>query len=991
MTGSGSVGIDGNNYGIASTTTIFGAGFEPVDGARINPATVYQAVDLTRFAGREWLTERFDRFRARHRSGFFLVESAAGLGKTTFAAWISRERGYVSHLSEPSGPNTAAVVRRDLAAQLIPRWHLEGWAPEGMLPPASARPDWFAEILTAAARSRDELEPGTPIVLVIDGVDAVRNLDPEAGVGLPRTLPEGVYVLATARVGSRLYEHWSPFGFAVIHADDEANLRDMEIYLRRVADEREMRDRLAAAGMLSTELVGTLKSRCAGVWIYLHFVLDEIRSGRRRVDDLGSLPEDLWSYYAQSLERLRRDEPSWDLCYLPVLAVLAVAREPVPLDLVVELCPTARRSPIRRFLGETFQPFCHITPADPRTREPDRFQLYHASLRDFLLGERPEHPRPGNDAFCGELRDAAQRAHELIIDRYLSAWGGLRRGLPELAARPAPGLIDRGYGLRHIVEHLRLAGWHREIHRLLGCVRVGEDPDGRPVRQQLWFAIRDHADDHDGYLNDVELARGLALHTVGRKGDDRADLVGLSVQYSLILAGFNSLAESVSARFATVLVNAGIWSTSQALSHARRLPKAVDRARAYLFLLPQLDAAQRTAARRAALAAAAMIRDDLQQAELFIALAPHLDAAVIERDAIPFVCRHSRSGCRVVTLDALLAALPPERRPVVAGDLLEHANQTSDADARRDLLIGIAPHLPVAKALSAGDLAWGMGDSLSRAVMAVALSAHLPDERERAEIAVAAITAARTLRDPAKATNTLLQLAPRTTEDTLPALADGAFRLSDEPGWSLVAQRSGQQLGARGVEQLMATMFPVAGSPEWVAALENLAPRLEPESLHRLVGDAAGLPPVARARMMESLAPVLPESLYGLAVEAARGVADPQIRMVLEHGGSRPPDDEALRAIRAAFAATRTLNDDAARSQCAAALWEVSGRIGPRGLSLFDDVAGWLPDASDEMALGTRTEALRRLQAEARNIGLLGPAAVRAAIAAVEQVAEWFP
>ena len=38
-----------------------------------------------------------------------------------------------------------------------------------------------------------------------------------------------------------------------------------------------------------------------GVWIYLRYVLDELREGYRSIDDIDSLPGDLFSYYAESL------------------------------------------------------------------------------------------------------------------------------------------------------------------------------------------------------------------------------------------------------------------------------------------------------------------------------------------------------------------------------------------------------------------------------------------------------------------------------------------------------------------------------------------------------------------------------------------------------------------------------------------------------------------------------------------------------------------
>lgn len=72
-----------------------------------------------------------------------------------------------------------------------------------------------------------------------------------------------------------------------------------------------------------------------------------------------------------------------------------------------------------------------------------------------------------------------------------------------------------------------------------------------------------------------------------------------------------------------------------------------------------------------------------------------------------------------------------------------------------------------------------------------------------------------------------------------------------------------------------------------------------------------------------------------------------------------------------------------------ATLDALADRLDPASMRHLVAVAGglWLPAGSEVMALGTRPA----LQFEARNAGLLGPAAVRAVTTAVERVAEWFP
>ena len=74
---------------------------------------------------------------------------------------------------------------------------------------------------------------------------------------------------------------------------------------------------------------------CAGVWIYLRYVLDEIRDGIRNPRSVGDLPGDLAGFYAEQVDRWRgaaEDETAqrrWEQVRLPLLGVLGAARAPL--------------------------------------------------------------------------------------------------------------------------------------------------------------------------------------------------------------------------------------------------------------------------------------------------------------------------------------------------------------------------------------------------------------------------------------------------------------------------------------------------------------------------------------------------------------------------------------------------------------------------------------------------------------------------------------
>ena len=140
-----------------------------------------------------------DRFIAEHPCGYVFVEAEAGLGKTAFAAWLVKTRGYLSHFSRYSGGGSVQVALANLSAQLIREFGLDDQAPGGMLPEWAQTPGGFESLLAAAADRAHER--GRSIVLVVDGLDEADAPADGLPFGLPSLLPDGVYVVATYRIG----------------------------------------------------------------------------------------------------------------------------------------------------------------------------------------------------------------------------------------------------------------------------------------------------------------------------------------------------------------------------------------------------------------------------------------------------------------------------------------------------------------------------------------------------------------------------------------------------------------------------------------------------------------------------------------------------------------------------------------------------------------------------------------------------------------------
>jgi hypothetical protein len=162
----------------------------PLAVAVKDPRPVFTAAGVDAFTGRKWLAGEVDSFMAHNPCGYVFVEAEAGLGKTAFAAWLVKTRGYISHFSRYSGGGSVRVALANLSAQLITGFGMDDQAPDGMLPEWAQTPSGFESLLVAAAGRAHERR--CAVVLVVDGLDEADT--PEEGLpwGLPSLLPDGV-------------------------------------------------------------------------------------------------------------------------------------------------------------------------------------------------------------------------------------------------------------------------------------------------------------------------------------------------------------------------------------------------------------------------------------------------------------------------------------------------------------------------------------------------------------------------------------------------------------------------------------------------------------------------------------------------------------------------------------------------------------------------------------------------------------------------------
>ncbi|MGI5214945.1 hypothetical protein [Plantactinospora sp. CA-290183] len=413
--------------------------FDRVHDAIFDPTPLAEQLDVARFVGRTGLIARIDECVAGQDRGYVVIRGEAGVGKSALAAHLVWTRPCVFHFTRLDGGARSPVeARKSLAAQLIGGWGLaERFTPGDVFPVAADRPDWLAKVLRAAAAERDRQRAKQPLVLVVDGLDEAQPDPPGMGTGVPLglptpdSLPAGVYIVATSRYGLPLAALKDPqrVRWSQITVEGPDNLADMRTYLHTVLEGPNPDHALVTAlqrdQVTVDRFIGTLMDRCRGVWIYLRYVLDDIRSGRCPATHIAALPDRLHGYYLQQIERWTTNPQAWQRVYRPSLAALAALQRAVTSDELAHIL-TARRSDLDTTEPVTAEQIAAWLDGPARAflnviRSPDRSRLYavrHQSLRDLfspdVTRDHDDEDDPVEAGMNVQLHAAWTTAHQAI-------------------------------------------------------------------------------------------------------------------------------------------------------------------------------------------------------------------------------------------------------------------------------------------------------------------------------------------------------------------------------------------------------------------------------------------------------------------------------------------------------------------------------------------------------------------------------------------------
>jgi hypothetical protein len=437
------------------------------------------------FVGRAWLLNAVADWADRGPERFLIVTAEPGFGKTAFAAWVAgagpapsdpadaarlaRLRGFwsaahfcVARVKE--GTVRAEEFALELARQLqarLPDYDAAIFRQPGVTVNASLQAlsvvnssvalvkigqlviplEGAQQVYHRAVRqplaALEKERSGLKVFILVDALDEALAADPPTIVDLlagSDDFPAGVRFLLTCRRNEARALGAFP-GARVLDmsgAGPTKNDGDIRAYVEAHPVWRQW---LAAQAAAPAATLNDLVERAEGNFLYVSFLLEEVRISGRSLDQLQGLPRGLDGLYRAYLRRLvpERHRPTdpdpWLDEYGPLLGRLCVAEPAAPAQTLPDWLSWDGTTVGARL--KTVQQVTEYLPDDG-----GGWRLYHRSMAEFLTTTRADDLNPF-------FVDAGQQ-HGLIARFYRDQFAGYWHACD-------------AYGLRRLVRHLKAA------------------------------------------------------------------------------------------------------------------------------------------------------------------------------------------------------------------------------------------------------------------------------------------------------------------------------------------------------------------------------------------------------------------------------------------------------------------------------------------------------------------------------------------------------
>jgi AAA ATPase domain len=378
----------------ASATNVFGdivfRLFEQAPLSRYIRVSAFENLvrERTReFVGRSFIFEAIDNHLRDpdFPSGYIVISGEPGIGKTALLGQLVKQTGAVHHFNiATQNIRSTQTFLSNICAQLIVRYRL----PHITLPPEATQDSGFLSSLLNEAAERT---PDEPVVILIDALDEAEDESLPRGTNrlyLPQTLPDKVFFIVTSREIHNYRLVVDRRRDIYLSDNDPQNTEDVHQYTRRFTRTHQvkMAPQIARWGVEEDEFVNILTEKSLGNFMYLVYVLRDIRDSKLtadNIDNIHNLPRGLQDYYKRHWEIMRsKDLDQFRQYYQPVVCILAVVREPVTVAQVAEWTQLDRAD-ARRVIRE----WREFLNEDGSQQGDPLYRIYHTSFQEFLQDE----------------------------------------------------------------------------------------------------------------------------------------------------------------------------------------------------------------------------------------------------------------------------------------------------------------------------------------------------------------------------------------------------------------------------------------------------------------------------------------------------------------------------------------------------------------------------------------------------------------------------
>jgi hypothetical protein len=331
------------------------------------------------FVGRCYVFRAIQDFLRQKPKGYFILEADPGVGKSAIMARLVQlmQGRCLTHFNiQAQGIIRADQFLENICTQLIAGYNLN----YPSLPENATRDgNVFARLLGEASR---KLSPNSKLIAIIDALDEVDLSEQNRGSNvlyLPDDLPNNVYFIVSKRpklLPLPVNDYQTTFDLMAYPAESAVDAR-------RYAEKRwqqspEIQAWVAARNSQPEAFLREIVERSENNFMYLRYVLNDIRDGLFRNESLDNLPRGLRRYYQKHWQIMGMDADPFPIEKIRTIYVLSEVREPVSLTLLAQLTDQPEHR-LRPFLKE-WEQFLRLQSIEGETR----YTIYHASFSDFL-------------------------------------------------------------------------------------------------------------------------------------------------------------------------------------------------------------------------------------------------------------------------------------------------------------------------------------------------------------------------------------------------------------------------------------------------------------------------------------------------------------------------------------------------------------------------------------------------------------------------------